>query len=118
MPPPMSAELPVMVQPLTVSEFAVNAVTNVPAGEMKIDRSLIRSFGYNRSDLIMVQSTISLAQSLGRKVVAEGVEDVLSLEQLSSMGCDLAQGFIIGRPMSLAEIQRRLDRERKRAQAA
>jgi EAL domain-containing protein (putative c-di-GMP-specific phosphodiesterase class I) len=72
----------------------------------------------NRSDLIMVQSTITLAHSLGRTVVAEGVEDPHSLEQLKSMGCDQAQGFVVGRPMSLDELVRRLEAERRRTKAA
>ena len=71
----------------------------------------------NRSDLIMVQSTIALAHSLGRTVVAEGVEDPHSLEQLRQMDCDVAQGFIVGRPMSFDEMLRRLKSERKRSAA-
>ena len=58
----------------------------------------------NRSDLIMVQSTIALAHSLGRTVVAEGVEDRATLQQLEQMGCDVVQGYIIGRPMGLREL--------------
>ena len=54
----------------------------MPASEIKIDQSFIKSMRDNRSDLIMVQSTIALAHSLGRTVVAEGVEDMQSLEQL------------------------------------
>ena len=52
----------------------------------------------------MVQSTIALAHSLGRKVVAEGVERREILDALIEMKCDVAQGFIIGRPMSLEAI--------------
>ena len=47
----------------------------IPASEIKIDQSFVKSMRDNRSDLIMVQSTIALAHSLGRTVVAEGVED-------------------------------------------
>ena len=90
----------------------------VPATEIKIDQSFIRSMRDNRSDLIMVQSTITLAKSLNRTVVAEGVEDALSLEQLRTMGCDQVQGFIVGRPMALDELVRRLDSERRRSSAA
>ncbi len=86
----------------------------VPAAEIKIDQSFVRSMRDNRSDLIMVQSTIALAHSLDRKVVAEGVEDRQVLEQLAMLDCDLAQGFAIGRPMTLGEMRRRLDREKKR----
>jgi EAL domain-containing protein (putative c-di-GMP-specific phosphodiesterase class I) len=80
----------------------------IPAGEIKIDQSFIKSMRVNRSDLIMVQSTIALAHSLGRTVVAEGVEDGQCLEDLRQMGCDVAQGFAIGRPMGMRELLQRL----------
>ena len=89
----------------------------MPASEIKIDQSFIKTMRDNRSDLIMVQSTIALAHSLGRTVVAEGVEDPHSLEQLRTMDCDIAQGFIVGRPMSFDEMLRRLKSERKRSAA-
>lgn len=86
----------------------------IPASEIKIDQSFVKSMRDNRSDLIMVQSTIALAHSLGRTVVAEGVEDQQSLEQLRMLKCDIAQGFIVGRPMSFEETVRRLLAERRR----
>ncbi len=89
----------------------------IPASEIKIDQSFVKAMRDNRSDLIMVQSTIALAHSLGRTVVAEGVEDMQSLEQLTMLKCDVAQGFILGRPMSFEEIIRRLLVERRRSAA-
>ena len=89
----------------------------MPATEIKIDQSFIKTMRDNRSDLIMVQSTIALAHSLGRTVVAEGVEDPRCLEQLRQMECDIAQGFIVGRPMSFDELVRRMISERKRSAA-
>ncbi len=84
----------------------------VPAAEIKIDQSFIKSMRDNRSDRVMVQSTIALAHSLGRIVVAEGVEDRETLELLATMGCDLAQGFIIGRATSLRNVIKRLKVDR------
>ena len=86
----------------------------IPANEIKIDQSFVKGIVDNRSDRLMVQSTVGLAHSLGRKVVAEGVEDTQSLEQLSMLKCDVAQGFIVGRPMSFEELVRRLQVERQR----
>ena len=80
----------------------------VPASEIKIDQSFVRGMMDNRSDRLMVQSTIGLAHSLGRKVVAEGVERSDLLEALTQMTCDVAQGFIIGRPMSVESLAKRL----------
>ena len=85
----------------------------VPAGEIKIDQSFVKAMCDNRSDRLMVQSTIALAHSLGRKVVAEGVEEREVLEALTEMGCDIAQGYVIGRPMSLESLVKRLTNDRK-----
>ncbi len=84
----------------------------IPASEIKIDQSFVKAMLDNRSDQVMVQSTIALAHSLGRKVVAEGVESHLVLDALVEMGCDVGQGFVIGRPMSLESLLRRLSSSR------
>jgi EAL domain-containing protein (putative c-di-GMP-specific phosphodiesterase class I)/CHASE2 domain-containing sensor protein len=80
----------------------------IPAAEIKIDQSFVKGMIDNRSDRLMVQSTIALAHSLDRRVVAEGVETRELLESLTEMGCDVGQGFVIGRPMSLESLKRRL----------
>jgi len=89
----------------------------IPANEIKIDQSFVKGIADNRSDRLMVQSTIGLAHSLGRKVVAEGVEQRDILDLLIEMGCDIAQGFAIGRPMSLESLTKRLSSDRKRTAA-
>ena len=86
----------------------------IPASEIKIDQSFVKGMADNRSDRLMVQSTIELAHSLGRKVVAEGVEQRDILDLLIEMKCDVAQGFAIGRPMSLESLGKRLTADRKR----
>lgn len=85
----------------------------IPASEIKIDQSFVKTMLENRSDLVMVQSTIALAHSLGRKVVAEGVEHQNVLDALVDMGCDVAQGYIIGRPMSMDSLSKRLSTDRR-----
>lgn len=89
----------------------------IPAHELKIDQSFVKSMRDHRSDLVMVQSTIALAHSLGRTVVAEGVESSEILDMLVAMKCEVAQGFIIGRPSSLNDLKKRLRIERKRTAA-
>ena len=89
----------------------------IPANEIKIDQSFVKSMVDNRSDRLMVQSTIGLAHSLGRRVVAEGVEHRDILDLLIEMGCDIAQGFAIGRPMSIDSLTKRLSTDRKRTAA-
>jgi EAL domain-containing protein (putative c-di-GMP-specific phosphodiesterase class I)/CHASE2 domain-containing sensor protein len=85
----------------------------IPASEIKIDQSFVRGMIDNRSERLMVSSTIALAHSLGRQIVAEGVETRDVLELLTEMECDIAQGFITGRPMSLDSLRRRLASERR-----
>jgi EAL domain-containing protein (putative c-di-GMP-specific phosphodiesterase class I)/CHASE2 domain-containing sensor protein len=89
----------------------------VPASEIKIDQSFVKSMREHRSDLVMVQSTIALAHSLGRTVVAEGVENREILDMLIAMKCEVAQGFIVGRPCSLNDLAKRLTGERKKRAA-
>ncbi|HUP67775.1 MAG TPA: EAL domain-containing protein [Sphingomicrobium sp.] len=89
----------------------------IPANEIKIDQSFVKGIVDNRSDRVMVQSTIGLAHSLDRKVVAEGVEHRDILDVLVTMGCDIAQGYAVGRPMSLEALTKRLSSDRKRSAA-
>jgi len=89
----------------------------IPANEIKIDQSFVKGMTDNRSDRLMVQSTIGLAHSLGRRVVAEGVEHRDILDLLIEMGCDIAQGFAVGRPMSIDSLTKRLSTDRKRTAA-
>lgn len=87
----------------------------IPASEIKIDQSFVKGLCDNRSDRLMVQSTIGLVHSLDRRVVAEGVEHREILDALIEMGCDVAQGFIIGRPMSIDSLVKRISSGRRRA---
>jgi diguanylate cyclase len=89
----------------------------IPANEIKIDQSFVKAMVDNRSDRLMVQSTIGLAHSLGRQVVAEGVEQTEILDALVAMGCDIAQGYAIGRPMSLESLIKRISSDRRRSVA-
>jgi EAL domain-containing protein (putative c-di-GMP-specific phosphodiesterase class I) len=83
----------------------------IPATEIKIDKSFVSLIDRNNSDRLMVNSTIQLAHQLDRKVVAEGVETIETLNALVAMGCDQAQGYFIGRPMRFAALGRVLLRE-------
>ncbi len=71
----------------------------LPVDKVKIDRSFVRDMAHNERDACIVRSVIDLGHNLGLRVVAEGVEDRATLELLASWGCDLAQGYYIGRPM-------------------
>lgn len=71
----------------------------VPVSRLKIDRSFVTALTSDAVSAAIVRSTIELAHELGLGVVAEGVEDEAVLDALRSMGCDVAQGFGLGRPV-------------------
>jgi EAL domain-containing protein (putative c-di-GMP-specific phosphodiesterase class I)/CHASE2 domain-containing sensor protein len=87
----------------------------IPATEIKIDRSFVMAMRENHGARVMVNSTIQLAHSLGQKVVAEGVEDQETLDDLTNMHCDLAQGYHIGRPVAFKALSKQLLGQRSRA---
>jgi EAL domain-containing protein (putative c-di-GMP-specific phosphodiesterase class I) len=70
-----------------------------PIDELKIDRSFVSPMLSDESDLIIVRSTINLGHDLGLRVIAEGVEDEETLRRLARLGCDLAQGYHMSRPL-------------------
>ena len=83
----------------------------LPLSELKIDRSFIQHAHLRNADALLVRSTIDLAHELGLKVVAEGVEDQVNLHFLQSLGCDVAQGYFIGRPMPNEDFSSRLSED-------
>ncbi|TCP53167.1 diguanylate cyclase/phosphodiesterase [Tamaricihabitans halophyticus] len=72
----------------------------LPVDEVKIDKSFVLGMGTDLGDLAVVRSIVELGHSLGLRVVAEGVEEDVARDQLSAMGCDVAQGYLISRPLS------------------
>jgi diguanylate cyclase (GGDEF)-like protein/PAS domain S-box-containing protein len=76
----------------------------LPAQTLKIDQSFIRDMLRNPEDLTIVEGVIGLARAFRRNVVAEGVETVAHGMVLLHLGCDLAQGYGIARPMPAAAI--------------
>lgn len=76
----------------------------IPADELKIDKSFVLQLTESSRDALLVKSTVDLAHSLGLKLVAEGVETRETLAVLELMGCDVAQGYFIARPMALDDL--------------
>jgi EAL domain-containing protein (putative c-di-GMP-specific phosphodiesterase class I)/CHASE2 domain-containing sensor protein len=80
----------------------------VPSDEVKIDKIFVADIDTNQEDRIMVQSTIELVHALGRKVVAEGVETLAAKQQLMALGCDMIQGYLVGKPMAAEDLAKNL----------
>jgi EAL domain-containing protein (putative c-di-GMP-specific phosphodiesterase class I) len=75
-------------------------LSSLAVKELKLDRAFLEGLmtGNRERDLKLVQSTIELGHALGLRVVGEGIEDGATLELLTELGCDLAQGYFIARP--------------------
>lgn len=79
---------------------------NLPIDEIKVDRSFVSQMSVDGDDFAIVKATVQLGKTLGFRVVAEGVEDRETFDKLGEFGCDEAQGFYVGRPMSAIEFTR------------
>jgi diguanylate cyclase (GGDEF)-like protein len=78
----------------------------LPADELKLDRSLTADAATDRRAAAIIEHTVALAHDLGLSVVAEGVEDDVAGAALARLGCDVAQGYAIARPMPVADFVR------------
>jgi diguanylate cyclase (GGDEF)-like protein len=84
---------------------SLSYLKRMPVSEMKIDRSFVMNLVENPNDEIIVRSTIELAHNMGLKVTAEGVETEAVLERLRELGCDLAQGYLISKPIGVEALE-------------
>jgi diguanylate cyclase (GGDEF)-like protein len=87
------------------------AVSSLDVQYLKVDRSLVRQLGEARVEKVLV-ATIAMAKGMGVKVVAEGVETQHAFDALRAMGCDCAQGHLVGKAMPVAEAMDWLRRRR------
>jgi len=83
---------------------SLSHLSRLPVDELKIDRSFIMHAHERGDDANIVMSTIELAHSMGLKVVAEGVETAEGWNLLRKLGCDYAQGYLISRPLAVADV--------------
>ena len=108
---------------LAVDDFgtgysSLSYLRRLPVHELKIDQSFVSGMLTDPQDEVIVRSTVDLGHNLGLKVVAEGVESRSVLERLTEMGCDVAQGYVISRPLSADELPEWLNSVRAQPGAA
>jgi EAL domain-containing protein (putative c-di-GMP-specific phosphodiesterase class I) len=77
----------------------------LPVSEIKIDRSFVLNMDQNDDDAVIVRSTIDLGRNLGLRVVAEGVETQEAWSRLVELGCDVAQGYFLSRPVPADQLE-------------
>ena len=78
---------------------SLSYLSRLPVANLKIDKSFVMNMATNENDAVIVRSTIDLGRNLGLRVIAEGVETEQALTQLADLGCDLAQGYLLSRPI-------------------
>lgn len=99
-----AAGVAVSIDDFGVGQTSLGYLSSLPLQELKIDRSFVADITTNGAHMAIVRSIVELGHNLGFRVVAEGVETVEVLGALGETDCDLAQGFLIARPMTLAKL--------------
>jgi diguanylate cyclase len=107
---------------LSIDDFgtgysSLSYLSQLPVNEIKIDRSFVMNMADCDNDAVIVRSTIDLARNLGLQVVAEGVETEEAWDELSQLGCTLAQGYYLSRPVPAKDLTQWLKRRGRGAAA-
>jgi diguanylate cyclase (GGDEF)-like protein len=87
---------------------SLNYLRQHPVDAIKIDRSFMSEVPDNYQATTLLATIIDMAHALGKQVVAEGVETLPQLDYLRERGCDVAQGFVLARPLNVADVTERL----------
>jgi diguanylate cyclase (GGDEF)-like protein len=100
---------------LSIDDFgtgysSLSRLRDMPIDEMKIDRSFVQSLSIDPRNQALVRSAIQMGHAMDLSVVAEGIEDAETLAYLASIGCDIAQGYHISRPLPGDQFAEWLDR--------
>jgi diguanylate cyclase (GGDEF)-like protein/PAS domain S-box-containing protein len=106
---PMLTELRQMGVTLAIDDFgtgysSLSHLSTLPIDCLKIDRSFVARMEAGSNEAAVVRSIVALGSSLGKTVVAEGIETDLQLKQLQEMGCGLGQGYLLARPKTAEEV--------------
>jgi EAL domain-containing protein (putative c-di-GMP-specific phosphodiesterase class I) len=105
-----AAGIRVSIDDFGVGNASVAYLKEFPATEMKIDQSFVTGMLGDLRSLQMVKAMIAFAKQMGMRVVAEGVEDEDTMQALGDLGCNLVQGWAVGKPRPAAELIRDIAR--------
>lgn len=99
-----AAGVPVSIDDYGSGLSSLAYLKQIQADELKIDKAFVTDLTAGGKDALLVKSTVDLAHSLGMKVTAEGVETAEALACLQLMGCDIAQGYYVAKPLPLDQL--------------
>ena len=88
---------------------SLSYLQNFPVNTLKIDRSFISEIKNSNDDACIVNAIVAMAKGLKMSIVAEGVENNDQLSYLNSLGCDVVQGYLFGRAISLNQLAQQLN---------
>jgi EAL domain-containing protein (putative c-di-GMP-specific phosphodiesterase class I) len=106
---------------LSIDDFgtgfsSLTYMRRLPVSELKLDRTFLTGAPLDPRAVSVIRSTVDLAHSLGLRIVAEGIENLDALALVDDLGCDAAQGYLMGRPVPAEEfdlgpvaLKRRID---------
>ncbi|GAA3609829.1 hypothetical protein GCM10022223_27380 [Kineosporia mesophila] len=83
---------------------SIKQLRSLPITELKVDQSFVQAMEQDEGEELIVRSVIELGRNLGLTTVAEGVETPQALVKLASFGCDVAQGYVLARPMTAPDL--------------
>ena len=99
---------------LSVDDFgtgysSLSYLKRLPVNEVKIDKSFVQTMDRDADNASIVRSIVDLGANLGLRVVAEGVESIEIWRQLGELGCEVAQGYLLSRPMPIDDLPQWLE---------
>ena len=78
----------------------------LPVNELKVDRSFVRNLATDAGDVAIMRATVTLGHDLGLTVVAEGAEDLPTLDLLTALGCDTVQGYVLNPSGNIKSVEK------------
>lgn len=104
---------------ISVDDFGIgfsnlSQLSRLAIDELKIDRSLIEQIGCSAKSEAIIRAIIGMTHALGYRAIAEGIENTAQLEFLRALGCDVAQGYLFGKPLSADDLETWLAQHERR----
>jgi len=104
-----AAGIRVAVDDFGVGQSTLNALDELPADVLKIDRAFVDRIEH-AGPYPILEAIVMMARAVGLRTTAEGIENEIQREYLTAIGCDSLQGFLLGRPMAPAYVENYLHR--------